>query len=259
MLADELMTSHCMIWAINQGGVFPAAGRVQIALVCLYGSKNLKIKSAIVSSLFRGFLAEALFTSRLSIEQNSHEIVLGDEGGSLERYKETSCRNDAVRRMDKQSPNHPPGTEFGFPWRESSRIGFESASTAGSVVRGVEIEIDPVRQQRVLERFFRRWCKTIDAFIRQTGRDLEAVRDLMQDFLHQRLSKKRRSFAGERRKQFRPPPLTEVQDFLKSKWDQRSAKKRDKRSVHLRHALWTNTIDVESLGLQRVVSLASNP
>lgn len=253
------MTSHCMIWAINQGGVFPAAGRVQIAPVCRYGSKNLKIKSAIVCLLFRGFLAEALLTSRLSIEQNSDEIVLGDEGGSLERYKETSCRNDAVRRMDTQSPNHPSGTEFGPPWRESSRFGVETASTAGSVVRGVEIEIDPVRQQRVLERFFRRWCKPIDAFIRQKGRGLEAVRDLMQDFLHQRLSKKRRSFAGERWRQFRPPPLTEVLDFLKSKWDQRSAKKRGKLGAHLRHASWTNTIDGESLGLQRVVSMAFDP
>ena len=259
MLADELMTSHCMIWAIHQGGVFPAAGRVQIGTVCLYGLKNPKIKSAIVSSLFRGFLTEALLTSRLPIEQNSDEIVLGDGRASLERYKETSCLDDAVRRMDIQIPKYTSGTEVGFLRPESSRVGVESPSTAGSVVRGVEIEIDPVRQQRVLERFFRRWCKTIDAFIRQTGRDLEAVRDLMQDFLHRRLSKKRRSFAGERRKQFRPPPLTEVQDFLKSKWDQRSAKKRDKRSVHLRHASWTNTIDVESLGLQRVVSLASNP
>jgi hypothetical protein len=221
--------------------------------------KNLKIKSAIISSLFRGFSSGSTAHIWLPIEQNSDEIILSDEWVILERYKEISCRNDAVRCMDTQSPNHPSGTEFGFPWRESSRIGVESASTAGSVVRGVEIEIDPVRQQQVLERFFRRWCKPIDAFIRQKGRGLEAVRDLMQDFLHQRLSKKRRSFAGERRRQFRPPPLTGVQDFLKSKWDQRSAKKRGKLGAHLRLASWTNTIDGESLGLQRVVSLAFDP
>ena len=94
----------------------------------------------------------------------------------MERYQETSGREDAVRRMDKQFPNHPSGTEAGFLWPESSRVGVESASTAASVMRGMKSEIDPVRQQRVLERFCHRLCRPIDAFIRQKRRGLEAVR-----------------------------------------------------------------------------------
>jgi hypothetical protein len=50
-----------------------------------------------------------------------------------------------------------------------------------------------------------------------------------------------------------------VQNCPRSKWDQRSAKKRDKPGVSLLRASWTNTVDEESIGLQRVVSLASNP
>lgn len=253
------MTSRRMIWAIHQGCVFPAAGRVQIGTVCLYGLKNPKIKSAIVSSLFRGFLTEALLTSRLPIEQNSDEIVLGDGRGSLERYKETSCLDDAVRRMDIQIPKYTSGTEVGFLRPESSRVGVESPSTAASVMRGMKSEIDPVRQHRVLERFCHRLCRPIDAFIRQKRRGLEAVRDRTYDFGHQRLSRKRRYWAEERRRQFRPPTLMAVQNCPRSKWDQQGAKKRDKPGVSLLRASWTNTVDEESIGLQRVVSLASNP
>jgi hypothetical protein len=50
-----------------------------------------------------------------------------------------------------------------------------------------------------------------------------------------------------------------VQNCPRSKWDQQGAKKRDKPGVSLLRASWTNTVDEESIGLQRVVSLASNP
>ena len=161
--------------------------------------------------------------------------------------------------MDKQFPNHPSGTEAGFLWPESSRVGVESAFTAASVMRGMKSEIDPVRQQRVLERFCHRLCRPIDAFIRQKRRGLEAVRDRTYDFGHQRLSRKRRYWVEERRRQFRPPTLMAVQNFPRSKWDQQGAKKRDKPGVRWLRAAWTNTVDEESIGLQRVFSLASNP
>jgi len=133
--------------------------------------------------------------------------------------------------VDPTNPSSHPGSEGIFAWQEPTRVGSEFAPTVWSQVRAAGSDSDPLRQREALEQICRIYWKPIYAFIRRQGRDSEMARDLTQDFFHHLLSKERLRLADQRRGRFRCFLLTALQNFLRSEWDRRCAKKRDERVV----------------------------